>query len=327
MSISHLANLLLKGLVALSLAFLCWLYARSRHQESLDDILIPVHVSVVEEDEGRHDVEIAGTNRVLVSFGGPPSCMRELRSQVQRGVVQIKCPLAVPEDKQNESSYRTTMRILAGDVPVPPGVSVTLCEGHDTVPVTVHKIVERPMPVRLETVGEGHISQVKAEPATVLVRGPQDVLDQLRAVPTQPYPLPPAPETAASNESQLRSELSLVKEINGRPIQCSPASVAFRFRLHPRQRTYELADLPIFFLCPPNYPWKPKFASPEAGKVTVRVTGPASDDSPQVQAFVDLTQGDFEPGRNKEPLRLQLPRDFQPASEGQQLVTFTLERE
>jgi hypothetical protein len=327
MSIARLANVLLKGVVALSLAFLCWLYARSRHQESLDDILIPVRVALADDDEGRHDVEIAGTSRVLVSFGGPPSCMRELRSQVQRGVVQINCALAVPEDKQNESSYRTTVRVQAGDVPVPPGVSVNLCEGHDTVPLTVHRIVERLLPVRLETVGEGHISQVKLEPGTVLVRGPQAILDQLRAVPTLPYPLPPVPDTAASNESLLRGELTLVKEIDGRPIQCSPATVAFRFRLHPRQRTYELADVPVFFLCPPDFAWKPKFPTPTAGKVTVRVIGPASDENPQVQAFVDLTHGEFEPGRNREPLRLQLPRDYQSASEGQQLVTFTLERQ
>jgi hypothetical protein len=30
-------------------------------------------------------------------------------------------------------------------------------------------------------------------------------------------------------------------------------------------------------------------------------------------------------GRNRELLRLQLPKDFQPASEGPQLVSFTLE--
>jgi YbbR-like protein len=325
MSLARLANVLLKGVVALSLAFLCWLYARSRHQETLDDILIPVRVALADADEGRHDVDIAGTSRVLVSFGGPPSCMRELRSQLQRGVVLVTCTLAVPEDKQNESSYRTTLHVQADDVPVPPGVSVNICEGHNAVPLTVHRIVERLVPVRLETVGEGHISQVKLEPATVLVRGPQDILDQLRAVPTQPYPLPPVPDTAASNESLFRGELTLVKEIDGRPVQCNPATVAFRFRLHPRQRTYELADVPVYFLCPPDFPWKPTFATPTQAKVTLRVIGPASDENPQVQAFVDLTQGQFEPGRNREPLRLQLPRDYQPASEGPQLVTFTLE--
>jgi len=325
MSITQVGNVLLKAVVALSLAFLCWLYARSRHQESLDEVLIPVHVTLAVDDLGRHEVEIAGTSRALVSFSGPPSCMRELRNELQRGAVQVSCTVAVPEDKQNDSSYRDTVRIEPGDVPVPPGVSVNLCEGHNIVPITVHKIVERLVPVRLESIGEGRISQVKVEPATVLVRGPQDVLDQTRAIPTQPYPLPPVPETATSNESLLHGEIGLVKELDSRSIQCSPATVAFRFRLHPRQRTYEITDVPICFLCPPGFPWQPRFPTPAAGKVTVRVIGPASDENPQVQAYVDLTQGTFEPGRNREPLRLLLPKDYQAASEGPQLVSFTLE--
>ncbi len=160
----------------------------------------------------------------------------------------------------------------------------------------------------------------------VLVRGPQDIVDQMRTIPTQPFPLPPAPETTVSNESQLRAEIALVKEIDGRAIQCSPATVAFKCRLHPRQRTYELTDVPIAFLCPANFPWKPTFPTPAAGKVTLRVTGPAADENPQVQAYIDLTQGTFEAGRNREPLRLQLPKDYQQAGDEPRLVTFTLER-
>ena len=137
--------------------------------------------------------------------------------------------------------------------------------------------------------------------------------------------MPAAPDTASASESLLRGEVALVRELDGRAVQCSPATVAFRFRLHPKQRTYELADVPIQFLCPPGFAWRPRFARPGDGRVTVRVTGPATDDVPQVQAFVDLTQGTFEAGRNREPVRLQLPRDFQPAADGPRLVPFLLE--
>jgi hypothetical protein len=115
---------------------------------------------------------------------------------------QGEAQFAVPEDKQNDSSYRDTVHIEQSDVPVPPGVMVNLCEAQNTVPVTVHRIVERPIPVRLESIGEGHISQIKMDPATVLVRGPQDILDQTRAIPTQPYPLPPAPAVPSPAEQQ-----------------------------------------------------------------------------------------------------------------------------
>jgi hypothetical protein len=310
--------------VALSLAFLVWLYARSRHQDSLDEVLIPVHVALAEEFQGRYGLEMAGNSRVLVLFCGPPSCMRELRGLLQRGTVQVNYSLTVPEEHQNDSSYRETLHVEPGDVPVPPGVTVYVIEGRNTVPVTIHRIVERRLPVRLETVGDAHISQVKVEPATVLVRGPQELLDQARALPTQAYALPPAPEVSTSADAMLRGDVALVKEIDGRAIQCSPSSVSFRCRIHPRQRTYELTDVPVHFLCPPGFPWQPRFATPAAGRVNVRVIGPASDDYPQVQAYVDLTQGSFEGGRNREPLRLQLPKDFQPAMDAPRLVTFEL---
>ena len=154
-------------------------------------MLIPVQVALTLDDLGRHEVDTTGDNRVMVSFAGPPSCIRELRSQLQRGTILVHSVLAVPEDKQGESSYRETVRIEPSDLAVPAGVSGVLCEGHNTVPVTVHRIIERLVPVRLESVGEARISQIKVEPAMVLVRGPQDVVDQLRAIPTQPFPLPP----------------------------------------------------------------------------------------------------------------------------------------
>jgi hypothetical protein len=324
-NLSRVRNVLLRSVVALSLAFLAWLYARSRHQETVDDVMIPVHVCLAPADMDHHDLEINGASRIQVSFSGPLPRVRELRSQLQRGEVQVNVALTVPEEKQNDSMYRDTVRIEPEDVPVPPGVIASVVEGRNTVQVTVHRLVERHLPVRLETVGETRYSQVKIEPASVLVRGPQDVLDQARAIATEAYVVPPAPDTAASNEMLLRGEVGLVKEIDGRPIQCNPATVSFRYRLHPRQRTYELTDIPVRFLCPPAFPWRPHFSQPAEGMVTVRVVGPASDELPQVQAFVDLTDGTFEQGRNREAVRLQLPKDFQPASDVPRLVTFVLD--
>jgi hypothetical protein len=325
MIIHRLRTVLLKVVVALSLAFLVWLYARSQHQETLDEVLVPVHIVLAEANQERFDLEISGTSRVLVSCSGPLSCMRELRGELQRGTVAVNCTVSVPEERQNDISYREAVRVEPGDVPVPPGVTVCVIEGRNTVPVTVHRIVERRLPVRLESVGEAHVSQVKIEPATVLVRGPQVVLDQVRSVPTQVYALPPAPETASSNETALRAEIALVKELDGRPIQCSPAVVSVRGRIHPRQRTYELEDVPVHFLCPVGFAWRPRFVAPADGKVNVRIVGPASDEPPPVQAYVDLTQGSYEGGRNREPLRVQLPKEYQPATEAPRLVSFVLE--
>jgi hypothetical protein len=189
--------------------------------------------------------------------------------------------------------------------------------------VTLRKLAERHLPVRLEHTGDARISQVKLEPATVLVRGPKEVLDRARFIATQPYTVTTSEDLGAGAE--VRGQASLVRELEGRPVQATPGSVTFRCRVHPRQKVYELCDVPITFLCPPDFPWQPRFACEESGRLNLRVVGPAAEDPPAVQAYVDLTRGTFGRGRNLEPVRLQLPRDFQLTQEPPRRVAFVLE--
>jgi hypothetical protein len=176
----------------------------------------------------------------------------------------------------------------------------------------------------LDYAGDLRISSIKMEPASVVVRGPKEILDRARHIATQPYTLP-SPQSEISSELVARGQVSLVMEIDGHPVQCIPDSVALRLRAHPRQKTYELADLPVQFLCPPEFTWRPRFASAAAGKVTVKIVGPATEETPAVLAFIDLTHADLGRGRNVEPLRLQLPKDFQLVQEMPQLVAFYLD--
>jgi hypothetical protein len=320
----RLRQLLLEALVALSLAFLVWLYTRTREQATLDDVPIPVQITLAAGTAANYELEINGSSRVPLSFSGPASRIRELRQQIQRGLVQVAVTLAVPEERQKDSAYHDTVRVEPEAVPVPPGVTTEVMEGRNVIPVTLHRLVERHLPVRLDYAGDLRISGLKIEPATVVVRGPKDVLDRARHIATQPY-TPPAPEAGAGKEAQLRGQVSLAAEIDGQPVQCSPESVTLRFRAHPRQRVYELVNVPVRFLCPPNCHWRPRFANPGAGKVTLRVVGPAADEPPNVLAFIDLTHGDLGRGRNVEPLRLQLPRDFQLVQDVPRLVAFYLD--
>jgi hypothetical protein len=75
-----------------------------------------------------------------------------------------------------------------------------------------------------------------------------------------------------------------------------------------RRALYELADVPVRFLCPPNFELRPQFVEPEGEKVSVRVWAPTAAELPAVVAYVDLTSREFGPGvYGSEPLRLQLP--------------------
>ncbi|MBL8792934.1 MAG: hypothetical protein JNM56_03445 [Planctomycetia bacterium] len=316
---------LISAVVALILGFLVWLYARSRDQEMLDNAPIPVSIVLAPHQADHYDLETTGLSQITASFSGPPSRMRELRGQLQRGELRVNKMLTVPEDRLGENRFLDTVRIGVEELHPPPGVRAVVTEERNRIPVTLRRLVERRFPIRLDYTPDEPIAQLTVEPASVLVRGPADILDRLRALPTQPYVAPPRPDGGLLREFTTGGPAALVDELEGRPIRTNPASVQVRITMQPRQRLYELIDVPVQFLCPANFPLRPRWEDERAGKVTVRLLGPAGEEQPAVTAFVDLTGRKFEPGLYAdEPLRLQLPKDFQLTESPPRSATFRL---
>src|SRR5262245_50615756 len=141
---------ILSLLAALSLAFLVWLYARSRDQEILDNVPLPVRIVLPAHQANQFSVEVGGTPQVPVTFTGPPARIKEVRHLLQRGELRVDVMLAVPEDRQKESRYLDTVRVAASDVPAPRGVTPVVTEGRNRIPVTVRRLVERQVPVRFD---------------------------------------------------------------------------------------------------------------------------------------------------------------------------------
>ena len=304
----------LSSLVALSLALLVWLYARSRDQEIRDNIPIPVRITLPADLEDQYHLELSGPAQVLASFSGPPLRIRELNGILQRNELGVDVTLTVPEERLAESRYSDTVVIESSDIHAPPGVTPLVLEGRNRIPVTLHRLVERRLPVRFEHAGDEPSVPVVVEPATVLVRGPQELLDKVRAVPTQFSEMPPP-------GSSLR--VGLVQELERRAVRVTPNRVTVRVSAK-APKVYEVPDVPVQFLCPPNFALRPKFIDERGGRVTVRVEGPAQDEAPRVRAFIDLTRGGFAPGLNHEPVQLQLPKDFQLAQEAPREAAFLL---
>jgi hypothetical protein len=304
-------HIVLELLVSLCLAFLVWLYTHSRARTSIDHAQIPVQIQLAASQREQYALEVQGQARLSVSFTGPGSRLRELRRKLQRGQVQVTATLHIPEEKQNEATMTQVVRVNSSEVPVPPGVTAELAEEGLGIPVTLHRLTERTLPVRLDYAGDARVSQVLIEPATVRVRGPKALLERAAFIHTQPYSLPVSQEQNPSGESSLRDQVALVNELEGRPVQADPGTVQFRCQVVPKHKIYELKEVPVNFLCPVNFPWQPRFAGDKQSKVALRLIGPASEETPNVLAFVDLTSGSYARGRNLEPLRLQLPKDFQ----------------
>jgi hypothetical protein len=303
---------LVSALVAVSLAFLVWLYARSRDQEMLDNVSVPVHIGLAPGQASQYDLEIVGPSQVQASFAGPPSRIRELRGQLQRGELHVDCTMVVPEDRQNESRYSDTIRIQLKDLPLPAGVTAILPEDRNRVPVTLQRIIERELPVQFEPYADYRVVPNSITPPRVLVRGPQEILERTRAIATLPYSLPAGMSPPSAEEVLAVGPVALVRELEGRPIRVMPSAASARLTRQPSRRVYELTDVPVHFLCPANPSLKPQFIGDgRAGKINLRIEGPVQPELPNVIAFIDLTRGKFQSGLNHETVRVQLPKDFQ----------------
>jgi hypothetical protein len=308
-------------LVALSLAFLVWLYIRTRDHESLDNMPIPVQITLAPGSAGEYDLEVAGSPHVVVSFVGPPSRIRELRGMLQRGQVRVGIPVSIPEDRRNECRFGDTVRVQASDVPVPAGVTALVAEGSNRIPITLHRVIERHLPVRLNHGSEDRLSQLTVEPECVRVRGPEDILERAHCILTRPYHVPSA---LSGPDKVLSVRLPLVREMEGRPVRTVPAEVRVRFTLLPRPRFYQLKNVPIKFLCPPSFPYRPLFRKEQDSTITLRVKAPVSATPPAVVAYVDLTDKDFKTGLNVKQIQLQLPKDCQLAQDPPESIEFEI---
>jgi hypothetical protein len=315
---------IITALLAGSMALLGWLYLRSRDREMLDGQQIPVQVTLPADQADHYEVEVGGHSEVPVSFVGPPSRIRELRAMLQRGEMRVEVTVSVPDNRLDDARYQETVRVEANDLHPPPGVTPLVVEGRNRILVTLHKLVERRLPVRYQHAAEERIAHVKLEPETVLVRGPQEIFDRVRDIPTQPYALPARGDTAAQQEVSTTVTVPLVRELEGRPVRVTPDAVTARLKLKPPQRTYELTEVPIHFLCAPNLGLRPLFGDERAGKMTLRLSGPAGEETPSVVAYIDLCGRRWEPGLYEESVRLHLPRDFQLNQPAPRPVAFQL---
>jgi len=270
-------------------------------------------------------LEVNGPSQVPMSFTGPPARIRDLRGMLQRGELQVHVTLTVPEDHPEDGHYLDryldTVHIDVADVHAPPGVTPMIVEGRNRIPVTLYRLVERRLPVRVDSALEDRAGKITLEPASVQVRGPQEVLDKARFILTQPLSLPRRGDGPTKTPLAI-GPVPLVTEIEARAVRASPAAVMVRWT--PKPRVYEV-KVPIQFLCPTNFALRPKFIGDgRGGEVSLRLQGPDLPEEPKVLAYIDLTHGNFLAGLNHETVKLQLPRDFQLAQEPPRPLAFEL---
>ena len=313
----------LSCLMAVSLALLIWLYARSREQETLDNVPIPVDVVLASRQGDQFMLEVPGGRpQVSVSFSGPPQRLRELQMMIHRKEIRVVKTIAVADDRLEESRFSDSVVIEATDINTPQGITAHVSEGRNSIPYTMHRLVERWLPVRFDCVREGPTGPVVLEPEKVLVRGPKEILANAKEIRTQPSELPTRPLHTQANVAAI-GRVTLVHEMEGRAVRVTPSTVQVRVPGQAR-KAYHLNDIQVHFLCPPNFHFKPQFLDERTGKLNLELLGPVQDESPRVHAYIDLSKGKFLSGVNHEPLQLQLPSGFQLVQEPPRVVAFQL---
>ncbi len=300
---------LLEASISLCLAFILWLYLHGRTQTAIDHVQIPVQVQLSPSQRDQFVLETPPTPRVMVSFTGQNARLKQLRKKLQQGQIQANVIYHVPEDKTSETTYSTAVSIDTSHIDVPQGIVVEIVEASMLLPIVVHRIVERTIPVELEYTGAVRVTQIKIEPATVLVRGPKSVLDRADRIGTLPYAIaPPADDT---DDPVVKDLVTVATELEGKGLKVTPRQVNVKCKVQPRKKWYKIADVPVQFLSPEQFPYRTKFAEEKGSVVTVKLMGPAGEEPPPVFAFIDLTKESLGRGRNLQPVRVQLPKEYQ----------------
>lgn len=305
-------------LVAFGLAVVLWLYMRSRDVEVLDNYPVPVEISVAPSQADWYELELGGSSEVRVSFTGPPSRIRELRTKLQSGQLRIHRTISVPEERQGDTRYVDVIRIDQQDLEGLAGVQTVIAEKTNRIPVILRRIVEKQMPVQFQHTGGERVERAVVEPSTVLVRGPKEILDREEVIPTQRYQVPLRLADEQNRPIERTVTVGLANELGGRPVRVTPEQVQVRFVLRPKRRLVELGDVPVHFLTPAGFAFRPQFTSPRAGLITLRILAPAADPPAAIKAYVDFTV----PGRTfsrglypEEPIQVQLPPGYELAQE------------
>ena len=295
--------------VAFALALMAWLYGSNRDQEIIDNVTIPVVVTLNSLQQDHFMLDVVSNMKVRVSFSGSPLKIREFQRSLEHDECVSKIEYSVTEERLGEYKFGDNVVISESDIPVPQGVRARLVDGKNKIPVTVYRVGEKLIPVRLESGMEGSVlKQILIEPASVLVKGPIEILERTKSMPTHFTAIPFSPMGFQNNVSQS-VRVSVVEELEGKPVRVLPAKVLIRSIPEPK-KIYDLSDVSIRFLCPSNFAFKPRFTDERSAKIDIKIQGPVLSDLPKILAYIDLTARPGTPGLNVESVKLQLPREF-----------------
>ncbi|HQR44145.1 MAG TPA: hypothetical protein PLX97_15725, partial [Gemmatales bacterium] len=131
--------------IALGLAFLVWVYLRSRDQE-VQSYPIPVEVSLDPQQADRFSFDSKPENQtVRVKFYGLPSRLREVKDQVESHALVIRQIVRVPAviDQRQDNEYQDVIQFDSTSLALPLGVHADINPVEGRLQIKLRRMMER----------------------------------------------------------------------------------------------------------------------------------------------------------------------------------------
>lgn len=319
-------------IIALGLAFLVWVYLRSRDQE-VQSYPIPVEISLDAQQTDRYSFETKPQGQtVRVKFYGLPSRLREVKELVESRSLVFRHIVRVPVvvDQRQDNDYQEVLQLDSNALTLPLGVHADITPIDGRVPLKLRRMMERTLPVQANVItgsAQYEVDNIRIEPATVKVFGPKSVVEQMTQLMLEQPWQPRLPSGLSMTEEEVSGSITLPTKLKQETIKTLPERVEIRAKLKPALRVYELSEVPIAFLCPPNFSYRPVFTAERHGVISqLKVRGPLNK-APEVKAYIDLTNRlNLKPGQYPdETIQLNLPPGYYLAQDPPRLSAFKLE--
>jgi len=318
-------------IIALGLAFLVWVYLRSRDQE-VQSYPIPIEVSIDPQQADRYSFDSKPENQaVRVKFFGLPSRLREVKDLVEGRNLILRKVVRVPTevDVRQDNEYQDVVQFESSSLTLPLGVHADINPVEGRLQVKLRRMMEKTLTLQpMVTTGSAQyeVDNIRLEPATVKVFGPKSVLEQTSQLLLDNWQ-PRLPTGLTMTEEEVTGSVRLPDKIKQESVRTVPDRVEIRARLKPALRVYEMNDVPIAFLCPANFLYRPLFTADRHGTIAqLKIRGPLNR-SPEVRAYIDLTsRPNLKPGLYPdEAILIDLPNGYYLAQDPPRLSAFKLE--
>lgn len=198
-----------------------------------------------------------------VRVRGKSGVLKDLEPGALSGRVDVSSKNSHPD-----GSYR--VGISPKDFRTPPGVKVIAVDSDPELTLWLQHRVSRELPVAMRFTGAPpasyRLSEQRCIPSRVTVNGPENVISELKAIPTEPIPL-------AERESGFEYEAKLLLPDR---VTSSPQRVVVQIGIERNEALRDISPVPVGLFCDSGQGIRVDFTADTPPTAKVSVSGPST---------------------------------------------------